>query len=92
MGNYAAHWPPIGRAAAKGGPKLIDWLTQHWKDLALVATGLVTAASVIVRLTPTKADDAVLNKVLSFLRIISLTPPESDPSAEPRRGRLAQAS
>lgn len=53
---------------------MLDWLAENWKDCALIATSLVTAASVIVRLTPTKADDAVLDKILAFMRIIALTP------------------
>lgn len=53
---------------------MLDWLAENWKDVALIATSLVTAASVIVRLTPTKADDAVLDKIMSFLKIIALTP------------------
>lgn len=71
---------------------MINWLAEHWKDLALIATGVVTAASVIVRLTPSKVDDAWLDKVLSFLRILSLTPPEKEPEKKPPGELLPEAA
>lgn len=48
---------------------LIDFLEKHWTDIMLILTGIISIASVIVKLTPTKKDDNVLDKIL---KIVSL--------------------
>lgn len=53
---------------------LLFWMKAHWQDLALICTGIVTAASVVVKLTPTPADDAFLAKVITVLDKLALNP------------------
>ena len=42
------------------------------KDICLIVTGIVTVASVIVRLTPNSVDNIVLNALIKVLQILSL--------------------
>ena len=46
---------------------MIDWLAQHWDELLLVYTGLVTVASIVVKWTPTLKDDHALKAVIKFV-------------------------
>ena len=50
----------------------MEWLMMNWSDLLLIVTGIITTASVIVKLTPSQKDDAVLAKVLKVLEFLSL--------------------
>ncbi len=50
----------------------MDWLISNWTDILFAITGAVTVASVIVKLTPTPADDAVFAKVLKLLELLAL--------------------
>ena len=40
----------------------MDWISAHWVEIAAVVGGVVTVASVIVKMTPSVADDAVLDQ------------------------------
>jgi hypothetical protein len=56
---------------------MIDYIITHQEEILLAATSIVTAASVIVKLTPTPKDDAFfagLLKVLNFLAISKKVP------------------
>ncbi|MDH4319963.1 MAG: hypothetical protein OEV73_00540 [Desulfobulbaceae bacterium] len=53
---------------------MIDWLLNHWQDILTAISGVVTAASIIVKLTPTPADDAALARVLRLLDLLALNP------------------
>lgn len=48
------------------------WVQANAKDLLLVLTSLVTIASVIVKLTPTQKDDAILAKIMPWIEKIAL--------------------
>lgn len=48
------------------------WIQANAKDLLLVLTSMVTIASVIVKLTPTQKDDAILAKIMPWLEKIAL--------------------
>lgn len=48
--------------------EIIKWFQGNAKDLILIYTGLVTVASIIVKLTPTLKDD---NWLLSFIKFMS---------------------
>lgn len=50
----------------------MDWLTEHWVDVLAIYAGLVTVASIVVKLTPTQKDDAWLKKITDFLAMIAL--------------------
>ncbi len=50
----------------------MEWLISNWEVVLLIITSVVTLASLIVKLTPTPADDAVLAKVINFLKVIGL--------------------
>jgi hypothetical protein len=56
---------------------ILKWVTNHWLEILAVYGGLVTAASYIVKWTPTPKDDAWLAKVLSFTsKWIAVNPTE----------------
>lgn len=46
--------------------QLINWCTQHWQDVLAIIGGVVSVATIIVKLTPTQKDDAVLGRLLPF--------------------------
>ena len=50
----------------------MDWLVNNWQTVLLIITSIVTLASIIVKLTPTPADDAILAKVINFLKVVGL--------------------
>ena len=54
----------------------VQWLASHYEEIFAAMVGLVGAAQIIVRLTPTKADDGFvtrigqwLDKAMDFLKI-----------------------
>lgn len=55
---------------------MVAWITEHWKDILAVIGGVVTTASLIVKLTPTQKDDAFLAKVIKVLAALSLFNPD----------------
>jgi hypothetical protein len=55
---------------------MTDWITEHWVELTAAVGGLVTVASIIVKLTPTPKDDAFLAKVKKILALVALNPKE----------------
>lgn len=52
--------------------QIINWCTQHWQDVLAIIGGVVSVATVIVKLTPTQKDDAVLGKIIAVLSALSL--------------------
>ncbi len=54
----------------------MEWIVQHWKDVLAVIGGVVTVASLIVKLTPTQKDDNVLAKIIKFLAAIGIFNPD----------------
>ena len=54
----------------------MEWITTHWKDILAIIGGIVTVASLIVKLTPTQKDDAFLAKVIKVLAALSLFNPD----------------
>ena len=48
----------------------------HWKDILAVIGGVVTVASIIVKLTPTQKDDGVLAKIIKILSALGLFNPD----------------
>jgi len=50
----------------------MEWLTQNWQTLTAGAGAVVILARIIVKLTPTPADDTVLAKIVDVLKSIGL--------------------
>jgi len=50
----------------------MNWITDHWESLIAIIGGLVIAARLIVKLTPTPRDDAFLAKLITILKHIGL--------------------
>jgi hypothetical protein len=53
---------------------VITWALAHQIELLAIIGGIVTAASVIVKLTPTTKDDAALGVVMKILNALALNP------------------
>ena len=51
--------------------QLYSWSTAHWADILTIYGGVVAVATVVVKLTPTQADDAVLAKVIAVVEWFS---------------------
>lgn len=50
----------------------MNWLLNNWQELVNAAAGVMIAARVIVKLTPTPADDTILAKVVDVLKALGL--------------------
>jgi hypothetical protein len=54
----------------------MEWITAHWKDVLAIIGGVVTTASIIVKLTPTPKDDGILKKIIVILSALGLFNPD----------------
>lgn len=54
----------------------MEWITNHWQQILAWIGGIVTAASIIVKLTPTQKDDDILAKIIRILAALSLFNPD----------------
>ncbi|MEY5098735.1 MAG: hypothetical protein RJA36_1454 [Pseudomonadota bacterium] len=63
------------------------WIMENWDDLVLIVTGLVTVASIIVKLTPSKTDDELLAAVRRFVERLALNGEPTKPPATPQPPR-----
>lgn len=48
------------------------WITANWTQIVAAVGGVVLAARIIVKLTPTPADDSFLEKIVNSLKAIGL--------------------
>jgi hypothetical protein len=46
---------------------MIDFLVAHWKSIAEAIAAIIGVANIIVKLTPTLKDDAVLLPIVKFI-------------------------
>lgn len=46
---------------------IFNWFILHWQAIVAIYTGLVTVASIYVKLTPTLADDTALLKFTKWV-------------------------
>lgn len=51
---------------------MVEYIKTNWKDILAIIGGVVSVASVVVKLTPTQKDDTVLDKIISVLVYFSL--------------------
>lgn len=54
----------------------MEWIMAHWKDILSIIGGVVTVASIIVRLTKSDKDDKALNVIIKILSALSLFNPD----------------
>lgn len=50
----------------------MDFIIENWEEISIAVASLVTAASIIIRMTPSKKDDAIFNKVVGFFSALGL--------------------
>jgi hypothetical protein len=50
----------------------MNWLSANFFNLVAAATAIVTAASIIARMTPSESDDKVVDRVLKFIQWLSI--------------------
>lgn len=52
--------------------EIINFFQNHYDELLAILGGIVSIATVIVKLTPTTKDDAILTKIVNILEKFSL--------------------
>lgn len=52
----------------------MEYITTNWVEITAIIGSIVTTASLIVKLTPTPKDDAILAKVISVLGFLAINP------------------
>lgn len=60
---------------AKKGNKMFDWIINNLETMLAWIGGIVSAATIIVKLTPTTKDDSVLEKIVKVLDTFSVVNP-----------------
>lgn len=55
---------------------IITWIQAHWTDILAIWGAIVACATVIVKVTPTTKDDAILDKVVKFFDLFSVVNPK----------------
>ena len=51
---------------------ILSWITNNMTTIVAIAGAVVILARIIVKLTPTPADDSILEKVVGFLKAVGL--------------------
>jgi hypothetical protein len=51
---------------------ILPWISGNMASIVAVAGAVVILARIIVKLTPTPADDSILEKVVGFLKAVGL--------------------
>lgn len=70
---------PIGSLQNKKGEgmtELIMWIKTNWESVLAIIGGIVSVATIIVKLTPTQKDDNALATIIRILAIFSLVNPD----------------
>jgi hypothetical protein len=55
---------------------MINFIVEHWDEILLAITSIVTAASIIVKLTPSEKDDKIVSRIMKFLNTLAINPKE----------------
>ncbi len=56
--------------------EIITWLKANWDSVLAIIGGIVSVATIIVKLTPTQKDDNALATLIRVLSIFSLVNPD----------------
>ena len=48
------------------------WVINHWGELTLIVTGVISIASVITKLTPTEVDNKFVALILKSVELLAL--------------------
>lgn len=55
----------------------MEWITAHYGEVCAALIALQTFATLVVKLTPTQKDDAILAKVIGALSFLSFLKPKA---------------
>lgn len=66
---------------------MINWIQANGKDILAIIGGIVTVASIIVKLTPTQKDDDVLAKIIKILAALSVFNPDGSLIGKKEEGK-----
>lgn len=50
----------------------MEVIQNNWVSILAIIAGVIAVASVVVKLTPTEADNKVLDKIIKILQALSL--------------------
>lgn len=50
----------------------MSWILTNWTNLLDVIAYLIAISSIIVKITPTNADNIILDKIITALKVFSL--------------------
>lgn len=56
---------------------MIEWIVAHLDELFAAIGAAVALATIIVKLTPSQSDDAVLARVVAVLNYLSIVNPKA---------------
>ena len=56
--------------------EIITWLKANWESILAIIGGVVSVATIIVKLTPTQKDNDILATIIKILSIFSLVNPD----------------
>ncbi len=65
-----------GGNSSTGFLGIIGWFKANWESVLAIIGGIVSVATVIVKLTPTPKDDNVLATLIRLLSVFSLVNPD----------------
>lgn len=52
----------------------MEFLFNNWQEIFFGLTTVVTGASIIAKITPSKKDDEILGKILKVINLLALNP------------------
>lgn len=58
--------------------EIIAFLKLHYDDILAIIGGIVSIATIIVKLTPSTKDDEILNKIINILSKLSIINTKED--------------
>jgi len=50
----------------------MEWITVNWASIIAIITGVISVASIVAKLTPTKVDDNVVGYLIKFVDILAV--------------------